>query len=113
MVEAKCMIEITFLCNEFIILLNDIFCILMNNTIVIHKGSFSTGMDNSTAENKGVRPGQRQAASGAMVKQRKILLDDRGSDGEGEKDSESEQDYVTSKWLVKKLDQANVSMKCK
>lgn len=54
------------------------------------------GMDNTTAENKGVRPGQRQAASGAMVKQRKILLDDRGSDGEGEKDSESEQDYVTT-----------------
>ncbi|XP_078275944.1 RAD51-associated protein 1-like isoform X2 [Rhinoraja longicauda] len=53
------------------------------------------GIDNTTAENEGVRPRQRQAASGAMLKQRKIL-DDRGSDGECEKDSESEQDYVTT-----------------
>ncbi|XP_072097145.1 RAD51-associated protein 1 [Mobula birostris] len=54
------------------------------------------GLDKTTVENEGlsVRPGQRQAASGAVLKQRKILLDDRGSDGECEKESGSEQDYV-------------------
>ncbi|XP_059843463.1 RAD51-associated protein 1 isoform X2 [Hypanus sabinus] len=54
--------------------------------------------DKTTVENEGpsVRPRQRQAASGAVLKQRKILLDDRGSDGECEKESGSEQDYMTA-----------------
>ncbi|XP_051889625.1 RAD51-associated protein 1 [Pristis pectinata] len=56
------------------------------------------GLDKTTAENEGlsIRPRQRQAASGAVIKQRKILLDDRGSDGECENDSGSEQIYLTS-----------------
>uniref|UniRef100_UPI00398E5319 RAD51-associated protein 1-like isoform X2 n=1 Tax=Pristiophorus japonicus TaxID=55135 RepID=UPI00398E5319 len=56
------------------------------------------GLDEITAANEGplVRPRQRQSASGAAAKQREILLNDRGSDGECEEDSGSEQDYMAT-----------------
>ncbi|XP_072922443.1 RAD51-associated protein 1 isoform X2 [Hemitrygon akajei] len=67
-------------------------------TALIISAQESTCEDKTTVENEGpsVRPRQRQAASGAVLKQRKILLDDRGSDGECEKESGSEQDYITT-----------------
>ncbi|XP_067915199.1 RAD51-associated protein 1 isoform X2 [Heterodontus francisci] len=56
------------------------------------------GLDKIAPENEGtsVRSKQRRAACGAASKQRQILLDDRGSDGECEEDSASEQDYMAT-----------------
>ncbi|XP_038667288.1 RAD51-associated protein 1-like isoform X2 [Scyliorhinus canicula] len=53
------------------------------------------GSDMISAETKGpsVRPRQRRAAAGAASKQKQILLDERGSDGECEEDSAGEKDY--------------------
>ncbi|XP_078091634.1 RAD51-associated protein 1-like [Mustelus asterias] len=58
----------------------------------------SEGLGKISGETKGpsVRPRQRRAAAGAVSKQKQILLDERGSDGECEEDSADEKDYMTT-----------------
>ncbi|XP_041057796.1 RAD51-associated protein 1 isoform X1 [Carcharodon carcharias] len=58
----------------------------------------SEGLDKISAETEGpsVRPRQRRAAAGAASKQKQILLDDKGSDGECEEDSAGEKEYLAT-----------------
>ncbi|XP_069763545.1 RAD51-associated protein 1 [Narcine bancroftii] len=58
--------------------------------------SSSEGLDKTTAEDRGFSEQPRQGASEALLKQSKILLDDRSRDGECTKDSGSEEEHLTT-----------------